>query len=91
MRVIYRIHAVQRMFERGIAEAEVRSVLTHGEEIAAYPDDNPYPSRLLLGWRGERPVHVVAAYNTADEEHIVITVYEPSPALWEAGFRRRKR
>lgn len=62
MRVIYRVHAVQRMFERGITEAEVRSVLTHGEEIAAYPDDNPYPSRLRLGWRGERPVHVVAAY-----------------------------
>ena len=79
------------MFERGIAEAEVQKVLSEGEEIAAYPDDLPYPSRLLLGWRGDRPLHVVVAYNARDDEQIVITVYEPDPAQWEDGFRRRKQ
>jgi len=48
---------------------------------AAYPDDTPYPSRLLLGWRGDKPLHVVAAYNAQDDEQIVITVYEPDSAL----------
>ena len=90
MKVIYRVHAVRRMFDRGITEAEVSRVLSDGEEIAAYPDDTPYPSRILLGWRGNRPLHVVAAYNVEDDEQIVITVYEPDPALWEDGFRRRK-
>jgi hypothetical protein len=61
MKVIYRVHAVRRMFERGIAEADVQSVLSEGEEIAGYPDDLPYPSRLLFGWRGDRPLHVVVA------------------------------
>ena len=86
----YRVHAVRRMFERGISEAQVRKVLEGGEEITAYPDDKPYPSRLLLGWRGERPLHVVAAYNARDDEEIVITVYEPEAALWEDGFKRRR-
>ncbi|MBI4193513.1 MAG: DUF4258 domain-containing protein [Betaproteobacteria bacterium] len=91
MKVIYRVHAVRRMFERGITEAEVARVLSEGEEIAAYPDDTPYPSRLLLGWRGDHPLHVVAAYNEQDGEQIVITVYEPDPLLWEDGFRRRRQ
>jgi hypothetical protein len=78
------------MFERGIAEADVHKVLAEGEEIAEYPDDKPYPSRLLLGWSGRRPLHVVAAYNAEEDETIVVTVYEPDPALWEDGFRRRR-
>ena len=90
MKVTYRVHAVRRMFERGISETQVREVLEGGEEITAYPDDKPYPSRLLLGWRGERPLHVVAAYNARDDEEIVITVYEPEAALWEDGFKRRR-
>lgn len=74
MKVTYRLHAVRRIFERGIAEEDVRKVLEGGEEVAAYPHDDPYPSRLLLGWSGHRPLHVVAAYNAQDDETIVITV-----------------
>lgn len=91
MGVKYRVHAVQRMFERGISQDDVRVVLTVGEEIATYPHDAPYPSRLLLGWRGDRPIHVVVADNSQDDEQIVITVYEPDPLLWDAGFKRRKQ
>jgi len=91
MKVTYRVHAVRRMFERGITEADVSKVLSGGEQIATYPDDTPYPSRLLLGWRGDRPLHVVAAYNAQDDEQIVVTVYEPDPALWDDGFRRRRQ
>lgn len=79
------------MFERGVSDEDVRRVISTGEEIAAYPDDRPYPSRLLLGWRGDRPLHVVCAYNVQDDEQIVITVYEPEPALWADGFRRRRQ
>lgn len=56
-----------------------------------YPDDTPYPSRLVLGWVGSRPLHVVAADYPEDENTIVITVYEPEPNQWEAGFRRRRQ
>ena len=52
--------------------------------------DTPFPSELILGWSGGKPLHVVAAYNAADEEAIVITAYEPDPAQWDESFRRRK-
>ncbi|TAK46327.1 MAG: DUF4258 domain-containing protein [Betaproteobacteria bacterium] len=91
MKITYRVHAVRRMFERGIAESDVRQTLATGVAIAEYPSDTPYPSRLVLGWRGREPLHVVTAYNAQDDEHIVVTVYEPDPKLWDDGFTRRRR
>jgi len=90
-RIVFRVHALQRMFERHIAEDDVHHVLETGETIERYPDDQPYPSRLVLGWAGERPLHVVVADHEGSEMLIVITVYEPDPTLWEEGFRRRKQ
>ncbi|MGO9275065.1 MAG: DUF4258 domain-containing protein [Terriglobia bacterium] len=86
------MHAIKRMFERRISVDQVRQVLGAGEVIEDYPNDVPYPSRLMPGWSGSRPLQVVAADNDTKEgqETIVITVYEPSPGEWEAGFRRRK-
>jgi hypothetical protein len=78
------------MFERSIDETDIKAVLEQGEVIEDYPNDKPYPSQLILGWRGTRPLHVVAANNKADEETIIITVYEPDPEQWTADFRRRK-
>jgi hypothetical protein len=77
------------MFEQAIAETDVEHVLSSGEEIRAYPEDKPYPSRLVLGWIGNRPLHVVAADDSSAEETIIITVYEPDPSQWETDFRRR--
>jgi hypothetical protein len=78
------------MFERQLGIEDVEAVVESGETIEDYPNDRPYPSRLVLGWRGARPVHVVVAHNLSENELIVITVYEPDPELWEADFRRRK-
>ena len=89
-RLIFRVHAVQKMFERGISRDDVTAVILHGEVIREYPDDQPYPSRLILGWRDIRPLHVVAADNVHDDETIIITAYEPDPALWEADFKTKK-
>jgi hypothetical protein len=79
------------MFERGMSREEVRQVLEAGQIIERYPDDVPYGSRLVLGWAGGRPIHVVAADNFEAHETIVITVYEPDPGQWEPGFRQRRR
>jgi hypothetical protein len=40
------------MFERRITAEDVRAVVADGEVIQSYPEDKPYPSRLVLGWRG---------------------------------------
>ena len=87
--LIFRLHAVQRMAQRNISVADVRNALTMGEIIEDYPNDTPYPSRLVLGWSGTRPIHVVAADNVVDQETIVITAYEPDPRQWTPDFRRR--
>jgi hypothetical protein len=79
------------MFVRSITAAEVRTVIDQAETIERYSHDVPYPSRLLLGFVGRRALHVVIAENTDDDEKIVVTVYEPDPALWQPGFRRRRR
>ena len=89
-RVIFRIHAVQRMAERRVTVDDVRAVLAQGETIEDYPDDTPYPSRLVLGWVGDRPLHVVTAQPASAREIIVITVYEPDPLRWDAAFKRRQ-
>ncbi len=65
-KIIFRTHAIQRMFQRRVDEKDVRSVLETGEIIEIYSDDTPYPSRLILGWLGNRPLHIVAADNIDD-------------------------
>ena len=89
MKISYRVHALTRMFQRQIGTEDVQFALINGETIEDYPDDKPYPSRLILGWSGHRPIHIVAAYNSSEEEWIVVTVYVPDPAIWSADFRRR--
>lgn len=79
------------MFEREVSEGDVREALTSGERIEDYPDDRPYPSYLVLGRAGTRPLHVIAADNDEDRETIVITVYEPDPERWDTELRRRSK
>lgn len=90
MKIIFRIHAIERMFERGIGIKEVRSALEAGENIENYTDATEYPARLVLARRGRRPLHVVAADNMPADEIIVITSYRPDPARWTEDFKRRR-
>jgi hypothetical protein len=88
--IIFRIHAVQRMFERRIPLEAVRQVLESGEMIEDYSEDMPDPGGLHSAKRGQRPLHVVMAENTKEGEQVVITVYEPDRAQWKPDFRNRK-
>lgn len=89
-RVIFRIHAIQRMFERQVSEQNVRQVLQSGEIIEDYSDDMPFPSGLMMSKPGTRPLHVVMAENPEDNALVVITVYEPDPSQWKPNFKSRK-
>ncbi len=87
---IFRVHAIQKMFERKITQEHIKSIIETGEVIRTYVEDKPYPSRLILGWIDKRPIHVVVAENTDAQQEIVITAYEPEPKLWESDFKRKK-
>ena len=49
VRLVFRVHAIQRMFLRSISAEDVRDVLETGEIILEYTEDQPNPSRLVLG------------------------------------------
>jgi hypothetical protein len=89
--IVFSGHAVRRMFERQITEANVRAVVEIGDAIADYPDDKPYPSRLLLGYVGGLPLHVVVAEEKVRARCFVVTVYVPESTQWHSDFRTRKR
>jgi hypothetical protein len=88
--IIYSGHAVRRMFERDLGPAEVRAVIESGEIIAQYPEDQPFPSFLLLGWSRGRPIQVVVASEELARKCYVITAYIPDPELWQADLRSRR-
>lgn len=89
-KIMFRVHAVQRMFERNVTVKKVREALETGEVIEDYSSEMPEPSRLLLGFQGKRPFHVVTSENPAANELTVITVYLPDPNKWKKDFRSRR-
>ena len=88
-RLVFTGHAIRRMFERGIGKGDVQTVVAVGATIEDYPHDTPLPSRLVRGFVGGRPIHVVLAIDSA-AVCIVVTVYEPRPDQWETDFTRRR-
>ena len=89
MAFIYRIHAVERMFQRDISEAEIETVVLNGEVIEEYLDDKPYPSFLVFGEIRKRIIHVVYAKNE-DNDYVIITVYQPDLLKWKNDYRTRR-
>ena len=88
--LVFRVHAVQRMFERGISEKKVRQVLDAGDVIEDYSGEMAEPSRLILGFQGKRPFHVVTSENAEENEITIITVYVPNPDKWKKDSRSRR-
>ncbi len=84
-------HAITRMFERGLSKNEVVNVIHNGETASNYPEDQPFPSRLLLDWAHKKPVHVVVASDEKDYDCYVVTAYIPSTHLWNSDFKTRKQ
>jgi hypothetical protein len=89
--IIFSGHAVQRMFQRGIGTPDIMAVIEHGEIIAEYPEDFPFPSYLLLGWLKNRPIHVVVAVNHENQQCYIITAYIPDKKQWNQDFKTRSK
>jgi len=88
--LIYRVHAVQRMFERKISVKKVAAALETREVIEDYSIEMPEPGKLILGFQGRQPFHIVASENVVSNEITVITVYVPNADKWTKDFRSRK-
>jgi hypothetical protein len=78
------------MFERNVSVRKVAQALEDGEIVEDYSSEMPEPSRLVLGFQGKRPFHVVVSENVEKNEPTVITVYIPDPRRWSEDFRNRR-
>ena len=87
--IVYRLHAIQRMFEREVNNDELRQIINDGKVIERYVNDSPYPSRLIWGQVNNRPLHIVITENKTENKIVVITVYEPDPRKWIKNDERR--
>jgi hypothetical protein len=82
-------HALRRVVERNISEAEIRQAGAKAEVIEDYPGDKYSPSGLLLGFsKAGRPLHFQVSYAESDLTRI-ITIYEPDPNEWIENRKRR--
>lgn len=78
------------MFERNISVNGLLRAIESEETIEDYSSEMPDPSRLILGFQGKRPFHVVCTENLQANLITIITVYIPKPARWSKDFRRRR-
>ena len=83
-------HAFERMFQRGINPDAAAQIVANGEVIADYPDDQPFPSALLLGYYGSQPVHAVVAHEPTTGACYLVTIYWPEPVIWDESFKKRR-
>jgi len=90
-RVTWRLHAIERMFERNISRQDVRMAVHQGEIIESYPSSYLYPACLLFGKCTQGPLHVVIAWDSSKEWVYIITAYMPDEDHFTDDFRIRKR
>lgn len=81
-------HGRARLSERKIMINDIINAIASGKIIEDYPDDFPFPSCLILGQSGNRPLHVVASIH--DGIMYLITAYEPNPIKWESNWTTRR-
>ena len=80
-------HTRVRMFQRNVSTDDIKDIVIKGEIIEEYPEDEPCPSALMLGFLKNTPYHVVIAQC---EDHIrIVTVYYPKEDKW-VNYRIRR-
>ena len=87
----WRQHALSRMLERDITRDEIRSIIEHGEIIEHYPESEPYPGCLILGYATAKPLHAVITIDTENEFVYIVTAYIPDDLHFQSDLKTRKR
>ena len=82
-------HCLERMQERDISIADVKSCLQTGEIIEDYPNDFPHPSCLIFGHTKEDKIlHIVVG---SDSNRLWVRIaYAPSTDNLEKDLKTRK-
>ena len=87
-KIQWRGHMLTRMKQRGIRINDVLKALDNGRIIESYDQDKPYPSCLILGYTGKKPLHVLCSIGG---NYIwLITTYHPDNDKWLSDFKTRR-
>ncbi len=82
------LHAQKERCEEEISIQEIEQAILRGEIIEDYPQDRRGPSCLVLGYSGNKPIHIVCSILTNGWLRI-ITVYIPKMPKWINPRQRR--
>jgi len=83
-----KLHALQRINERGILPSEIKEVLLESFVVEDYPYDKRGHSCLVWGkTRAGKDLHIICGLT--EETVWVITIYEPEPAKWKTPLKRK--
>lgn len=84
------LHAEKERRQENIELQEVEEAILKEEIIEEYPDDPRGPSCLVLGYSGQRPIHIVSGLLSTGWARI-ITVYTPREPKWVTPRQRRQK
>ncbi|MBO4292941.1 MAG: DUF4258 domain-containing protein [Clostridia bacterium] len=83
-------HCLNRLQQRNIKIAEIKTAINNGKIIEYYYDDFPYPSCLVLGYNvNKRMLHIVCGMSE-DTIHM-ITAYYPDTTKWKEDLETRRK
>lgn len=93
-RLLWTYHVNMRLVERGISRPMVMESIDSYHIIEHYPQSQTshyLPSCLVYAEHSGITIHILFAIDKDGDTVRVITVYQPDPAQWETGFRRRSK
>ncbi len=80
-------HAKERMGARLVSDDEVKRVVTTGDVIEHYPNDQPFPKALFMAHIGSDPLYVSCSFDGTNG--YIITVHWYDPSIWIDPWTRR--
>ncbi|MDL1909895.1 DUF4258 domain-containing protein [Chloroflexi bacterium CFX6] len=86
---IISLHADDERLADGLTMGELEAALMDCEIIESYPEDPRGESCLVLGFIGEKPVHIVCGRSRVG--HLVlVTIYIPAMPKWKDPYTRNR-
>ena len=86
---IVSLHCQKAIDIRDLSLDDIIETVEYGEIIMSYDDDTPYPSKLILKFVNNIPLHVVVSQDPNSLQCILITAYEPDKDLWQPDFKSK--
>jgi hypothetical protein len=87
-RYLITLHAQGRMGLRKITHADLKYVVTTGDVVEQYPENQPDPKALFMAHVQGEPLYVSCAFDGS--RAFIVTVHRYDPMKWVDPWTRRK-